>query len=172
MFGKSRALATSYLWFVLVPVAAKVIHALPSSMTLGGAVFRLDFGLPFTWTVFYFSAVFFALAGLVFGAFCPRVVKDHHHAQDFLAAGKSTDHLKEYIEDLPPLRLDSRRRTTMMIEPTDPHSVAEAFWAAYRTAVVARPVARGVCLGLYVAGFVLLAFVAVENLVFVISALS
>ena len=51
--GNSRLIATSYLWFVIVPVAVKLLlpiagdHVLPARW-LGHPV-SITIGLPFTW---------------------------------------------------------------------------------------------------------------------------
>lgn len=83
--GNSRLIRTSFLWFILVPVVARLLENLPESVTV--AVFNIElkipFCLPFRWTYFYFMSVSFALAQAVYLLQCPAIIKNYNKFVDF-----------------------------------------------------------------------------------------
>ena len=173
--GESRVLRSSYIWLVLVPVAAKLIAVLPEEFDAFGASIRMDFELPFSWTLFYFSSVAFAAASLLYAMRCPSVVKFHRHAADFAAKGKSFDHLVAFASELgAPLREKLIKRINsdrIHARPeATPTVIYKLFWTVHAKADSRRMQPRALCCGLYVLGFVLIGVVMVQNLLYVIEA--
>jgi hypothetical protein len=58
-FGQSRVLRSSYIWFLVVPVAARVLAAIqsPLSVLIFNAPLTLYVNLPFSWKAFFFASV-------------------------------------------------------------------------------------------------------------------
>ena len=58
--GKSKTLKSSYIWIVVVPLVAKLFSKIESTIdfTLFGAKISVNLSLPFSWQMFYFSALF------------------------------------------------------------------------------------------------------------------
>lgn len=101
--GSSRAVRSSYVWFALVPLAARLLAPLAAGhdVTLFGATFTLEVALPFTWQVLFFSATAFALAQLLYSLRCPPIVRHYAHFADYKAAhSPSTFLLSEPLEAL------------------------------------------------------------------------
>ena len=93
-FGKSQVLATSYIWIVIVPVLAKLLTQLESPVMFFGQSIELI--LPFSWQVFYFSAVLIALAGVVYHLRCPPIIKNFSSLSDYQDQNKGIPYLFEY----------------------------------------------------------------------------
>lgn len=86
--GQNRAVKSSYLWFVSVPVAARFLGQLddPLVISLGQQVHSIELDLPFSWILFYFAAVAFALGTLLFSSFCPPLIRDFKNFRDYYMA--------------------------------------------------------------------------------------
>lgn len=87
-FGNSSVLKSSRLWLILVPLAVKALEASPNPLVIPSIGVSLNLDLPFSWKIFYFSSVAFAVAGLIFDWRCPPLVKDYdgfpaYNAQQF-----------------------------------------------------------------------------------------
>jgi hypothetical protein len=92
-FGKSPVLRSSYIWFFFVPIVAK---ATEWTVPFRGSQYRLNWSLPFTWEVFYFSAVAFALASAIYDFFCPALIQDYPTYALFREHGKGDKQLVDY----------------------------------------------------------------------------
>src|SRR5438094_6474286 len=78
-FGTSRVLRTSYFWLFFVPIAAKLLLQLknPLHLDIFGEIHVVHFTLPFSWYCFYFAAIAFSAATLLYSTFCPKVIKEY-----------------------------------------------------------------------------------------------
>lgn len=72
-FHAIKAVRTMYFWVLVVPIAAKLLEHTGGQATICAfsSCVRLQLALPFSWIAFYFSAVCFALAEVVYLARCP-----------------------------------------------------------------------------------------------------
>lgn len=88
--GRSRALATSFFWLFFVPLAAFLLAKLPESVSLPfvDSEVRINVGLPFSWRMFYFAAVAFSAATLLYSARCPTIVRKYDRYSDFSDEGR------------------------------------------------------------------------------------
>jgi hypothetical protein len=95
-FGSLRVLKTSYIWLVAVPLAAKILAAMPNKIHIPWFEFDIPLAidLPFSWEAFYFSAVFFAIASFLFGISCPSIIKNYDSFTDYEAEGRGFMTLK------------------------------------------------------------------------------
>jgi hypothetical protein len=95
--GQSQWVRSSYFWLFFVPVVAHSMSSLNEGTTLdlGDWHLELSMKLPFSWKLFYFGAVCFSLAGIVYYFFCPRLVRDYDRLSQFLDKGKGPTHLAE-----------------------------------------------------------------------------
>jgi len=71
-----KALKSSYFWLLAVPIFAKLLDKVNDTVNINffGADIILTMGLPFSWQVFYFSAVFIVLGDIVFHNRCPSML--------------------------------------------------------------------------------------------------
>ena len=176
-----RAVRTMYLWVFFVPIAAKILENVGSEVILHafGPPLRLHLALPFSWIVFYFSAVSFALAELIYLVRCPRIVRDQSTYTQFRDAGKGVEHLDNYIYEVglnwEGLRQLLERQDDYFAEvaeaenPSQPDGLLrKRFWAAYSRGDRYRVVSQIASAALYLVGVSLISYVAAQNLRFVI----
>ena len=79
--GKNRIIQSSYVWLIVVPAVAKALEPLnmlgqDQTFDVFGTTLTLHVGLPFSWKVFYVSALFLSGSSLLYQIFCPRLIKD------------------------------------------------------------------------------------------------
>lgn len=134
-FGTNPALKSSYWWLAIVPIAAKILLQFnqPFVFTLLGKQHTIFFRLPFSWYLFYFAAVAFAVGTGLFSLFCPIMIKRYSSFADFYRESSGAQDLLEYYfsldkhrrEDaLPQLAWEARRAlgikdTTRPADPTE-----------------------------------------------------
>lgn len=96
--GQSRVLRSSYVWLILVPIAARFVNQLnsPLSIDLWGQAHSLHLGLPFSWYCFYAAALAFSVASLSYMVFCPEMVKSFGSFRDFYQEGNGARRLSAY----------------------------------------------------------------------------
>lgn len=91
---------TMYVWLFIVPIAAKSLRELEDliTVTVFGHTFELVTSLPFTWQLFYASALCFVFGNLIFFMYCPQFIRDHNSPTEFKDIGKGAAHLYEYAQ--------------------------------------------------------------------------
>ncbi|WP_020584446.1 hypothetical protein [Endozoicomonas elysicola] len=88
--GKSKVIRSSYWWLFLVPMLAKVFEATGDEIlvTILNATFKITLKLPFSWSLFYFSAVCFAAASLIYLVRCPQMIDAYESFEDWEKSGR------------------------------------------------------------------------------------
>ncbi len=83
--GNSRLIRTSFLWFIFVPIIARILVNFPESfdVVVFGNTVAIPFCLPFRWTLFYFMSVAFALAQVMYLLQCPKFIKNYTNFADY-----------------------------------------------------------------------------------------
>lgn len=172
-----RVVKSMYVWLFVVPIAAKTTSRLNESyiLSLFDAKFEITFQLPFSWEIFYFSALAFVLGNLTFLARCPGLLKDHDSYTSFHADGKGEIQLSLYAAELkkpgpdeaagslirdPAAALEAYRKA---IEDRDRHF----FWFLYHGADRVRLMSLYLCATFYGLGFGLITWVLYENFTYV-----
>ena len=102
--GKSQVVKSMAIWMIVTPFIAKALSS-TNSFTL--SFIKTDspilLSLPFSWQVFFFSAVFFTIANIIYTWKCPPLIKKYKNYAEF----KDTDNsmymvindLREHISD-------------------------------------------------------------------------
>lgn len=175
------AVRTMYVWVFVVPIAAKLLEHVSGTVTLNVSAtpIKLHLGLPFSWVAFYLSAVSFAIAELIYLLRCPRVVRDQATYTQFRDAGKGVEQLDKYIYEVglnwEGLRLLLERQDDYFAQeaeaenPPQPDGLLrKRFWATYYHGERERPISRLTCTMLYLSGASLVAYVAAQNLRYVV----
>ncbi len=174
---KVRIVQSTYVWIFIVPVLAKALSRIedPIKMMVFYQKFELHTSLPFSWWVFYFAAISFVLANLIFIWKCPKIVKDHNDFGDFLAKKKGEAHLYYYATQLDNQYNDfihflSENRLVNQFEEHERTQfdyevkMSDAFWGIHDVHNVIRRFWRLFCTSLYAVGFILIFIVLVQNL--------
>lgn len=86
--GESKILRSSYFWLFAVPLLAKALYSSEPHILHLPQGLRLHLELPFSWKVFYFSSVIFAVASLLYSIACPRVVRDYQRYSEWSEQGR------------------------------------------------------------------------------------
>lgn len=169
-----------YIWIFLVPIAAKALENIPETgaFTIFGQDMQLNLSLPFSWVVFYFSALAFAVANFVFKVGCPSIIQENDSFSDFKASRKGITHLDKYLfeagmnwEGLRQAleREDEHFHDNMQIEVYEgkPEPLQREFWMVTRYADQWARRTRHLAALSYLFAFALIAIVIVENLALV-----
>lgn len=91
---------SSYLWIVVVPIAAKFVSLLTSPISLPLSdeyKLTLPVELPFSWKFFYVAALSFAVARFIYSICCPKLIKDYDSLSDYQADGRGGAYLLEEL---------------------------------------------------------------------------
>ncbi|EGQ9133648.1 hypothetical protein GHY86_00585 [Vibrio alginolyticus] len=103
--SQSKLVKSSSLWFVLVPVFAKVLDGFNGklSFTFDGTKYELTLMLPFSWQLLFFASLFFMIAGFIYQAKCNEIIKRYSSYSDFKSEGNTrlqiNKHLKSVVWD-------------------------------------------------------------------------
>lgn len=93
--GMSKVVNTSFIWLALIPFLARVLDSIKE---VGGA----KLALPFNFEAFYFAAVCFTIASMIFAIWCPDIVKLAPDFGTFVTKGHSGRELKRWFHKLAP----------------------------------------------------------------------
>ena len=175
--GESKLLRSSGVWLVVVPMLARAASKLEETIRIDlfGTAVQVDVALPFTWQIFFFASVAFAIAGGLYSIRCPRLLRETPNFQDFRQQGKGMSFLESHLEAQEEgERLTEAQRAVAAARAAGPdHStrlLGTAFHAAHEHSDHLRPKSRRSCLAFYCLAFFLLAMVFVENFWYVVSA--
>lgn len=175
-FGSSRVIRTAYFWFVFVPIAAKLIAPIAGQETMIWGL-RLHIGLPFSWQCFFFAALFFSAANLIYDVRCPWIIKRFSLPGEFLSAGFSRLRLKmeaarlqEALEALPTKDHDDVANLNKVLGDNAGHPGESAEELRNMYIVLTgyadhiHPGSRRAATWLYYAGFLLIGVVVAQNI--------
>ena len=90
-FGKNGFVKRTYIFLILLPFTISTLKK-----------FRLEHvidSIPFSWHMFFFSAVFFTIGTIIYNLFAPSIIKENSSYADFRNAGKDWDHIDMYAEE-------------------------------------------------------------------------
>ena len=115
--SKSKIIRSSYVWFFIVPVFARMLSKIQSTLTieLFGQI-TLCLRLPFTWQLFFFGATFISLGNLVYVLRCPTILKKYRNFSDFQKEGRTSIQLIEMYMNLIRYRLNSQSEKYQVVK--------------------------------------------------------
>jgi hypothetical protein len=87
--GNSKTIKSSYIWTFIVPVLAKLLAKIGPEVQLELLGYKWDFtfALPFSWEMFYFGAVAFAVASVIYRIGCPDLIRNYRNYEEYRASG-------------------------------------------------------------------------------------
>lgn len=87
-----------YVWILIVPILANILVKVEGEVVL--TIFGENFpiGLPFSWKIFFYSALGFSFGNLIFAWRCFPIIKNHSDFKSFEDSGKTRQHLIHYTE--------------------------------------------------------------------------
>lgn len=170
--GNSRWVSTAYLWIFLVPMLVRVLEKLPPEVVivLLQQEWTIVLSLPFSWRVFYFSSVAFALGQLIYWIGCPWIIRDFSHFSHFTSEGRGGEYLERYttwVASRPGEKHPDFYHESLKIVGEAEGSSQQLFWSLRRVTERLFPARRIMCTILYAAGLLGITWVLVENFIFV-----
>tara|TARA_R110002049_G_scaffold292211_3_gene476534 strand:- start:228 stop:833 length:606 start_codon:yes stop_codon:yes gene_type:complete len=72
----------------------------PIEFSLGGEVMHLMLTLPFSWKLFFFSALVFTIGAILYNLIAPSIIKENMSFGEFLIDRKNHSHIVMYREEL------------------------------------------------------------------------
>lgn len=99
---------SSYVWFLIVPAAAYLLKDIGPSIafSLGTSVYEIPVGLPFSWKLFYFGAVCFAIGALIYNWGCPPLIRDYDGFNQYADEGRGMEYITNELLALKVSRWD------------------------------------------------------------------
>ncbi len=166
--GKSRILRTSYIWLLVVPVAAKVLSSVnsPIKLTGIGEGLRFNLELPFTWKLFYLSSIAISFAGIIYTLKCPLLVRKFNTFNDFKIEGRNLDYLKSYAKILEGYKLANGYNNSVPIDIQE-RDKPILFWSIRDFENTQFQFWIWLCFCLYAFGLLCIALVLLENFLYV-----
>lgn len=179
--GKNRAIQSSYIFFVLVPIIVKLY-------TTSETAILVKFDLPFSWVALFFAALTVSVANTIYFVFCPELVKTFSNYIEFVHSGrgatfmanqlqsyapgylrrKSLDDIADYLyqEYKDYLNVDQSVLPKVKQDLKTPGAQASQamFWTTYDIANNIYPLLRFIASWLYYIGFALLVWVFANNI--------
>jgi len=172
-FGRSKFIRSFSIWIAIVPLLAKIFEKLPSEIqiTIFGASITLVCELPFNLAIFYFCAIFFGIASILYVVKCPPVIQQYLDAGDFIKKNGTSLQLLGYALKLDPAKKEHYKevlsnysaldeKTLLMNSYTELSKDYKLKDSNYRLALVV----------LYAIAFILLFLVFIQNTHVVIGA--
>lgn len=101
-YGTSRILRSSYYWILIVPMAARALRNVrgPYHASVFNSQFTFELVLPFSWQMFYWSAVSVGIATLIYSVRCPELVQRYASFADFSEPGRGQRELFDLLRPL------------------------------------------------------------------------
>ena len=94
--GGSNIVRSSYLWIVIIPIIAKPLNSV-EEITIEVFNENLPLSLPFSWQLFYYSALSFAIATFLYSFFCPLLIKKFSDIKEYKDKGLSKEQLINFF---------------------------------------------------------------------------
>ncbi|MGL4748042.1 MAG: hypothetical protein ACRCYF_09960 [Shewanella sp.] len=171
-----KIISSMYVWIFIVPILAKVLSLASdiATVTVFNYTFEVNIGLPFSWRLFYFSALLFSLATIIYQARCPKLIKDYPTFAAFDSEGKPEWHMRRYAEDI---NIDYEEFKSDLESSMIEHEgykyegkeyVQSVFWNLHWAADKERRKSFSACFASYAIGFLLIIIVFFQNFTWVI----
>jgi len=96
-YGNNKIIKSSYFWVVAVPIVAKLVPQLESIISSENN--KIILSLPFSWQMFYFGSIFFALAAWIYSSKCPHLIQTYSRPNDYWETGHGLRELNGYAKE-------------------------------------------------------------------------
>ena len=100
--GNSALIKSFSIWFVIIPILAKITEGVSGKIDLG--IFNpplvINWDIPFSFKVLYLATVFFTTANIIYSIRAPKIIKEYKSYSEFKDKEGSFESLKEMFEPL------------------------------------------------------------------------
>lgn len=168
-YGSSKAIISSYLWIVVVPIAAKLLPELNNFFS--HTEIDISLGLPFSWELFYYAAISFSISSYIFSTHCPFINMKFDTPIDALDTGYGMNQLDSYFLDKTS-KFKDHKRAELCKERYESISAGEdeyndKFWIVHREFSKRRVGWRFICTMGYIIGFLFIGIILAQNFIYV-----
>ena len=94
--GNSRMAKSSYYWFFLIPIIAKLFQNIPEKIhlkILSDEPIPLNLVFPFSWYILFAVGILFIISNLIYQVACPHIVREFNNYSEFIASGYPNSYL-------------------------------------------------------------------------------
>lgn len=178
-YGESRVIKSSYFWVVFVPIAAKLTPQIEKILSSLGNTITLS--LPFSWQMFYFGSIFFAISSWIYSTKCPYLIQKYRTPIDYWVAGHTMREIDEYaVETFLDIDGWSQRElldeynqikvtTDRHVHKDDEDTRNSKFHFIQKTTQYKRVYWRFFCTSGYIIGAIFFMIVLIQNFYFVLN---
>lgn len=166
----NRLISSTYIWLVIVPVAAKATSGLNDAFSFkaGGTEHSIALTLPFSWQVFFLSALMFVIGNILFIVFSPNFIKLYSDFGYFTRLGGRMDQLVIHKDEAMKKseKFTNRLKTLSGVESSKKSEIERSkdlFWALHDNYNDKFVVKRCLVSLIYLLGFLLFTWVALSN---------
>ncbi|WP_143592225.1 hypothetical protein [Thioalkalivibrio halophilus] len=167
----NRLVSSTYIWLIIVPVAAKATAGLNEylSFETGGTTHSIALTLPFSWQIFFLSALMFVIGNILFIVFSPKFIKLYSDFGYFTRLGGRMDHLEAHKDEAMKGSENQNKRLRELAgikqnEKSEPERSKDLFWALHENYNDKCIVKRFLVSLAYLLGFLLFSWVALSNI--------
>lgn len=198
--GSSKVVQSAGIWTVIVPIAAKLFSEVNQIILAGIGGSIINFSLPFSWEILFFSSLFFLAANLIYLFRCPSLIKSVKNYNDFCEQRRSPIEIRESLPVLEKEKKLSEEQkqiwerwfadraiyllagnsekhehlkanSTYLIESED-KKLSDAFFSIVSAWSQVHPLSRFICALFYAFGLTGIAYLMYQNTIFVASQLA
>lgn len=191
--GNSALIKSFSIWFVIIPILAKITEGISGKINLGifDPPLVIQWDIPFSFKILYLATVFFTIANILYTIRAPKIIKEYKSYSDFKDKEGSFESLKQMFEPL--LQRSSREYKETLLNDFFAHvHTIEPKWFAssdlrekFDVCIVAQehhaeaysnikgayneenPKSQACIITLYIFGFACLAYLFIENAIYV-----
>lgn len=164
----SKFISSMYVWLFFVPVIKKFLSKInePFEFSFVGAnrIYELDLQSPFSWDMFFYSALFFVMGNIVFVLAAPKLIKYFKDYGEYFGSNKNITQLKYFVPD----NLNNINWDNLEISSNTDQG-ADLFWIIFGKLNETYRYARIACFIFYCIGFLLFGIVVLKNILWVIT---
>ncbi|WP_144395597.1 hypothetical protein [Pleionea sediminis] len=183
-FPKLKIINSMYIWLIIVPLMAKFFAEVGVNqdhkliLKMFEATVILDLKLPFSWVAFYLSSVCFVIANILVLALCPKIFKENDNFGEFKSKGRELGNLVSYVSDStdPEEKKTSQRKEIIkevrayMDEGSSSTEIESMVYLDLCSQLKSQSAGlRTTVFVFYAFGFILLAWVFLENFKYVVT---
>jgi len=179
---QNKLIKSSYFWFALVPIIAKILNKIEVPLTLNiNQNILIDMNLPFSWKIFYISSLLIVIANILFFVFCPKIIKEFNDYSEFKKSGRNSNNLIDYIPQSNSALLEEIQKIFKKVESEGDNWVDEEiylkkldnqlqanFWKIYNNLNESKQKMRIISYILYSIGIAFFVIVILQNIWFTI----
>ncbi len=160
---RTRHVKSMYIWLFVVPVIANLLSQVDSAanVTIFAYQFIVPLKLPFSWKIFYFSALCFSISNFLYLVRCYSIIKDNRSYSDFEMEGKGKGQLLCYSQEVG-VELGTKI-TESNASDLETSFLKETFWEVFKQANLKRTPERILCGSLCAIGYLLISIVLIQN---------